>query len=73
MIVEAKEQTVTITFDQPWERDTFQWLTETYGEDYLRKHLTKLFYEKQRAKEFLEVKNQVVGRRDGPLPRVVKK
>lgn len=65
MIVDVKENTISINLDQPWEQDVFQWLTETYGEDYIRKHLSKLFYEKQRGKEFLEIKNQVAGRRNG--------
>lgn len=59
MIVTQDGSKITIELDQPWEREAMTWLNETYSENFIRKHFSKLLYEKQRAKEFMSIQSQM--------------
>jgi hypothetical protein len=59
VIVTRDGNKIIIELDQPWERETAQWLLQTYGPDFIKKHFVKLLYNKQRAKKFMGIQSQM--------------
>lgn len=59
MIVTRDQFKITIEFDQPWERETVTYLIQTYGTGFLKRHLEKFLYQKQRAMKFVAISKQV--------------
>ena len=59
MIISREGFVVTINFDQPWERETLAWILQTYGPMFLRRHILKLLADKQKAKKFIQISQEL--------------
>jgi hypothetical protein len=59
LITEVKDYTLTVTMENPWEKEVFDWINQTYGPNYFRQLILKTLDSKSEAKIFIEVKKEV--------------
>ncbi len=58
MNISHDKYVVTIEFDNPWEKETFDWIIETQTLYFFRKHLLKLLEGRFEARKYIDISEE---------------